>query len=334
MTSTFRSPILPLLLPLGLLLGSCNSTTPKVDKQALLDMHRDQALGYYEAGALGQAEDQIRKGLDIDPKDDNLKLMLGWCRQRRGTRDDLNVAERVFRDLAPRKDYRALLGLAECLERKGKLYAETADRIEAGEAETPSADPKERALELRNDTRKFWKEALTHYQAVLEQKPTEGQAMNGLQRTHALLDEPEESLAWGGKLLAQSQSELDFWQNQLKRPDLGAKEEAQLRERMTVTREVCVATHFLISAHLVRLDRKAEAVEHLDAIVEMTPEESVAYSRRGQILHDLGRYEEARANLDDFLRITELPFDHPFVQRAFETKSDCERRLQALGGGK
>ncbi len=311
---------------------ACTITPKGPDPVKLLEMYREQALGYYEAGQLPQAEDQIRKGLDLSPQDDQLKLMLGWCRQRRGTRDDLKVAENVFRDLAPRKDYRALLGLAECLERKGVLYTESAKSIESGKVETEAADPKKRVQELNDDAKKFWMEALTHYQGVLALKPTENQAMNGLHRTYALLGMIEDSLEWAEKLLAQADGELEFWKQQLKRTDLRADEEVRLRGRMGDTRELMIATHFAAASLLVKLSRKTEAAGHLDAVVLLAPDTAAAYSRRAQLLFDLGRFEEARANLDDFLRLTDLPFEHADVQRAFQTKVECDKRLAALGG--
>jgi len=307
---------------------SCESSQPKPpDPEQMLELHREQALGYYEAGALPQAEDQIRKGLDIDPKDDQLKLMLGWVRQRRGGRDDLDVAERVFRDLAPRKDYRALLGLGECLERKGKLYSEAADEIAVGKRATDATDPQKRAQELLRDAKKFWTEALTHYQAVLALRPSEGQAMNGLQRTYALLGQPEPSVEWADKLLTQSAAEIQVWEKQLKRTDLQASEEARYRKRLIETRELCVATHFSAANLLRKLGRKAEAIAHLDSLVLLDPEQSTAYSNRAQILFELGRYEEARANLDEFLRLSSLPFDHPDTQFALKMQLECERKL-------
>ncbi len=310
-----------------LILGSCASSPPEPDPQKMLELYREQALGYYEAGALEQAEDQVRKGLDIDPDDDLLKLMLGWCRQRRGTRDDLLVAERVFRDLAPREDYRALLGLGECLERKGVLYTESAEKILSGKLETDSPDPVKRADELRGDALEFWTEALTHYRAVLESKPTESQAMAGMHRTFALMGRTEDSLEWAEKLLTQVEAEVQFWQTQLKRTDVRAAEEARLRSRMNNTRELTVGTHLSAASLLVKLGRKTEAASHLDRVVLLDPSKAAAYSRRGQILFELGRFEEASANLDDFLRLTELPFDHQDVQRAFQTKTECEKRL-------
>ncbi len=318
---------------LVLALASACTITPKgPDPVKMLEMYREQALGYYEAGQLPQAEDQIRKGLDLSPQDDQLKLMLGWCRQRRGTRDDLDVAERVFRDLAPRKDYRALLGLAECLERKGLLYSESAKKLESGKAETESADPKKRAQELDDDAKKFWTESLTHYQSVLALKPTESQALNGLHRTYALLGLTADSLEWAQRLLIQTDAELEFWKQQLKRTDLRADEELRLRARLSGTRELTVATHFSAAALLVKLGRKTEAAGHLDLVVLLAPDTSAAYSRRAQLLFDLGRFEEARANLDDFLRLTDLPFEHADVRRAFQTKEECDKRLASLGG--
>ena len=313
------------------LAGACTISQPKPDPEKLLAMYREQALGYYEAGALQQAEDQIRKGLDISPKDDQLKLMLGWCRQRLGSRDDLLVAERVFRDLAPRKDYRALLGLAECLERKGVLYTESAQKLLDGKGDPDAADPKQRALDLNRDAKKFWLEGLENYQAVLALKPSESQGMNGLHRTYALLGRMEESLEWAEKLIVLSDAEVVFWQTQLKRTDLRAEEETRLRMRLEDTRELTIATHFSAASLLVQSGRKTEAATHLDRIILLDPNLSAAFSRRAQLLFDLGRFEEARANLEDFLRLSDLPFDHPDVQRAFQTKAECDQRLQAQG---
>jgi tetratricopeptide (TPR) repeat protein len=316
--------------------AACNSSGAKApDPEKVVEMHREQALGYYEQGSLLQAEDQIRRGLEIKPNDDQLKLMLGWCRQRRGTRQDLDVAERVFRDLAPRKDFRALLGLAECLERKGVLYREAADEIASGAKMTDAPDPQKRAKDLRDKSTAYWEEALINYQAVLAAKPSEGQAMNGLQRTYAYLGRSEESLMWADRLLVQSASEAKFWTEQLKRTDLRADEEARVRLRLNSSSELTIATHFSAASLLMRLGRTAEAIAHLDQIVLMSPRESGAYSRRAQLLFELGRYEEARANLDEYLRLSGLDFDHPDVQRAFQLQADCERRLSAqLGSAK
>ncbi|HUR29406.1 MAG TPA: hypothetical protein VM509_14550, partial [Planctomycetota bacterium] len=150
------------------------------------------------------------------------------------------------------------------------------------------------------------------------------------QRTYSLLNQPENSVLWAEKLLAQSAGDLAFWQKQLKRADLLALEEARFRKRMLDTRELCIATHFNAATLLRKLGRKSEAIAHLDAVVQLDPEQSTAYSNRAQNLFDLGRFEEARANLDDFLRLSALPFDHPDTQRALKTQLECERKLQAL----
>lgn len=330
----FRCAACALLALTVVLAPGCNGNKPKPpDPQKMLEMHREQALGYYEQGSLPQAEDQIRRGLEIAPDDEQLKLMLGWCRQRGGSREDLDVAERVFRDLLPRKDYRAVLGLAECLERKGVLYRESAENIASGKRSTDATDPKERSVELLAKATELWNEALIHYQAVLAAKPSESQAMNGLQRTFALLGRSEDSLLWGEKLLTQTAAEAEFWNKQLKRTDLRADEEARVRGRLMSATDLTVATHFSSASLLMSLGRKAEAVAHLDQIVLLAPNEAGAYSRRAQLLFDLGRYEEARANLDDYLRLSGLDFDHPDVQRAYQLQADCDRRLRSPDGG-
>lgn len=316
-------------LLLALALAACSSGPKAPEPEKLLELHREQALGYYDQGELERAEDQIRRGLEIRPDDDQLKLMLGWCRQRRGTRDDLMVAERVFRELAPRKDYRAQLGLAECLERRGLLSLESAEKLENGARETAAKDPAQRARELRGEAKAQWEESIASYAAVLTARANNSQAMNGLQRVNALLGRNEESLKWAQDLLAQTDRDIAFWEQQLARTDLRAEEEARLRAFLLDSRDLAVATHLSAATLLVKLDRKSDAAAHLDGAILLAPDQASAYSRRAQLLFDLSRFEEARANLDEFLRLSRLDFDHPDVQRAYRLRADCERLLAA-----
>ena len=260
--------------------------------------------------------------------------MKGWIRQRRGTAEDLFVAEEVFRELAPKRDYRALLGLGQSLERQGVLFRESAEAVGRGERlpagarrGDPAARTETRVRELERRADEAWTESVAWYERTLEQKPGELQAINGLQRVHALAGRPEESLAWAERLLEQSRAEVEFWEAQLERPELSSSEERRLRNLRRGSRELQAATHLQASTLLVGVGREAAALTHLDEAIALDAEDPEVHSRRAQLLHALDRREEAVASLEDYLRLSEEGFDHPDIARAMELLADWKAAL-------
>jgi len=156
-------------------------------------------------------------------------------------------------------------------------------------------------------------------------KPGEFQAMNGLQRVHALRGEYEESLRWAQDLLAGSKAEMEFWRERLRRPELSATEEDRLRKLLSGSTELQAATHLTAATLLVSLGRKDEALVHLDGAAVLEPDRAEIQSRRAQLLAELGRPGDAALAVQAFLRHTQLPFEHPDVQRAYDLLSECER---------
>jgi tetratricopeptide (TPR) repeat protein len=304
----------------------CLSDEKQVDPDQQLALHRECALRYYDEGDLLRAEDQVDKGLEIAPRDEQLRLMKGWIRQRRGGPEDIYVAEQVFRELAPKRDYRALLGLAEALERKGVLYWEAADALDPPDAA--------REDELRGKARAAWGESIEYYEKTLERKTGEQQALNGLQRAHALRGELEEALEWSERLLEQSAEETAFWEKQLERPELSADEEDRLRTLLLQSRDLAAGTHLQASTLLVTLGRREEALVHVDQALELDPEAAETHSRRAQLLHALGRPVEAIASLESYLRLSEEGFDHPDVARALDLLTTWKSEVEiGVDGG-
>jgi tetratricopeptide (TPR) repeat protein len=320
-----------LLLTAPLFAAACNSGPDQMDPEQRLAMHREFALRYYDEGDLDRAEGQVDKGLEVEPKDEKLRLMKGWIRQRRGSVEDIFIAEKIFRTLVRGKDYRALLGLGEALERKGVLYWESAAAVESGERFTEAADPIARAAELRGNAGKSWAESIDFYERTLKQKPGEIQALNGLQRVHALSGDPAGSLSWSRQLIDQSTAEIAFWRTQLERADLTAAEETRLRELLASSSDLLIQTHVHASTVLVQLDRSEEALAHIDTSIELDPTDSNTHSRRAQLLYALGRTEEAVASMQDFLRLSELDFEHPDVVRAIQLLTTWQRELEFAG---
>jgi Tfp pilus assembly protein PilF len=310
------------LLLLGLC--ACSSSGAEPDPEQQLSMHREFALRYFDQGDLNRAEQQVDKGLEIESDDRQLLLMKAWIRQRRGTTQDIFVSERIFRDLVDGEDYRAELGLAEALERKGVLFREASEAVASGERFTEKLDPQERAGELLEDAREAWQESQRHYEKALELKPGEFQAFNGLQRVLALMGDDEGSLRWADRILEDSSAEMTFWRERLRRPDLTAAEEGRLRRLLDGSIKLQVETHLAAATLLVKNDREAEALEHLDQAALLAPGKAEIHSRRAQLLHKAGRNDEAAEAIQSYLRAADLPFEHPDVKRAYALLEACQ----------
>jgi len=311
-------------------LAACSSTDEGgLSKADQLNLHVEYAKKFFSDGQYAQAEQQADLGLALSRKDHELLLIKGWVRIKRGRTDDVLMAERIFRDIDSSDDYRAHIGLGEALERKGVLYWESAKAVESGERATNAADPAKRAKELRVDAERFWAESEALYKRALESKSSAIQAINGLQRVAALRGDHEQALAWSERLLETSQQELAFWRKDLQRPNLNADDENAIRRLLNGGEQLVLETHLQASTMLVKLGRKAEGVAHLDAATELAPDRAEIYSRRAQLLHELGDHQRARADIQAFLKLSKLPVDHPDVQRALDLLTECEVALNA-----
>lgn len=311
-----------------LLVCACSSTEDGgLSDAERIKLHREYAMKFFSTGDYAQAERQADLGLALDSNESELRLIKGWVHIKRGKTEDVLLAERIFRSVAAKADYRAQIGLGEALERKGVLYWDSAAGVAAGKRETPAKDPAKRAEELRADARRFWQESRAQYEAALAAKPSDLQAINGLQRVSALQGDHAAALAWSLKLLEHGQRELDFWRRDLRRPNLSAAQEAEMRRLSAGGEKLVLETHLQASGLLVALGRKGEAIEQLDAALALAPDRAELYSRRAQLRRDLGNHEAARGDIEQFLKLSKLGLDHPDVQRALDLLSECEVAL-------
>ena len=308
-------------------LSGCNSTKGPSREQKVA-LYYENALRYYHLGEYDRAQAQAQKGLGLDPHDVDLRVTLARTLQQREERDTLRQAEGLYRELvkeAP-KDSRVFLGLAECLERQGILYSESADQIQSGERFTESADPAERAAELHEDARNFWLEAVERYGASNE--ISEGlEAVNGLQRVHTLLGEHEQSLAWSEDLLEQLGGRLAAWRAQLAIDQITAEQERKYRNLVAKDEQLELATQLYVASTLSALDRHQDAIGRLNRVLELNPDLAEAYSRRGWHQLQLGEYDRAIESLDRFLALA--PIDSPEAARAWDLRDEAQEARDA-----
>lgn len=310
------SNALKTLAPLALVaLTGCSSNS-----ESQLELNRELALRWYQMNELDRAEEQVVKALDIEPEDPQMLLLRAWIRQRRGTRDDILIAEQIFRDLDP-NDYRVILGLASSLERKGLLYFEAAE----GAAQS---DTVERAGELRTKASEAWLESAGQYQETLELSVGNARALSGLQRVYSHLADYERSLEYSALHREVVETELDFNQ-ELLTDEISALEEQSLREAIRANEDALLANVMHAAPLYLRQGQLAEALNVLNRAIELDPKLASAYSLRAQVLSELGRHRDALGSVERFLELsTELDYDHPDIQRAYRLKSACEHELR------
>ena len=63
-------------------------------------------------------------------------------------------------------------------------------------------------------------------------------------------------------------------------------------------------------------------------MIELDPQRAEAYSRRAQVLFDLGNYALARDSIDQYLKLsTHLSWDDPAIRRAYDLQARCRAAL-------
>lgn len=324
-----------LLAPLALLVlaAACSSSSKKADKETMFRTHHDFAFAYYAMGPQGydRAQSQIYKALELDRDHVELRVLLGQILLRKGSSEDIHSAELVYRSLLKDGDARAPLGLASALERKGIFYDEAARGIASGRRFTEADDPAARAAELSAEAHGFWTDSEAYYRETLEISPNDRNALNGMQRLLVLLDRDEESLEFSDRVLEVTEGEREFWMSQLERPDLTARDEDSLRLSLDEVEKLQIRTHLHAAAVQTSLKRYDEALPHLQAVTALDPLLPEAHSQLAQLFERVGNYEAALMELDQFLRLADLPFDHPDVNEAYERRTAIEEKL-ARGG--
>lgn len=320
------------LLALTLALAACSSSddrpTELTDEQRL-GLYYENALWYIQMGDLDRAQFQAEKALEIDPDNERFQLIYARTNVMRGTSASIEEALRVLEARPELADYRWQMTLGAALERKGVIFDEAARGVRDGQRATRAADRQIRGDELEAEAREFWAQARARFERALLLRSGEMEALSGLVRTNALLNDFEPSVKWAEELLETIHEAQALKKAQLEAPDLTADREAQIRDAYRKDRSFEVQTRLHAATVLRRLGRQSDALAHIDEIVALEPELSQVYSMRGQLLMEIGEYVKARAALQQFLDLTDLPFDDAQIRRTFDLQDECERRLRA-----
>lgn len=325
-TRPFQAGILSALIASALCVGPGCATADSEREKNLFEIYTNTAESYYQLGDHDRAIGQALKALEIEPDDVKLKLILGWSLQRRGKTEDVLRAEQVFRSILDEDDFRAVLGLATSLERQGLAYEEAADKIEGGHRITEAADPKQRVAELRARSLELWAESADWYAETLKLQKSNLDALNGLQRVEALLGKREESLAHALQMIEALQTDRGFWELQLKKAQLGDREEREIRRTVGQIMDLEVATRQHAARMEYELGHKDRAMAHLDTAIELNPERADLHGMRAVVQRDLGNWDQAIADAERFIALSPQGHDGPDVKKAFDLIGACEAK--------
>lgn len=310
-------------------LGSCGSDGPKIDKDTQYDLYAETALGHYENEDYNRAESQALKALEVREDDTPMRLLVGFISLRRGTTRDLYVAEGLFKEMRREDDPRVWLGLGTARERIGLVHEQTAADLLEGRRLPEKLTPEFEAGELQDEAREYWGLAIADYQKALEFNPEYLKALNGMLRTHVLLEQRDQAEAYGLRLLAVAERERQALREQLDRPgrSLTDRSYGRLQRDYDDTFELVIETHLALHDLYRGDDRLGPALEQLDAALALEPERPELFGRRAELSMLLGRFDQALWDIDRLLSTSQLELDHPDIQRAFSLQREARAQI-------
>ena len=337
---------------LGLLLvlstSACTIFGLSAEERASLAQHQERASLYYGANRLPQALDQVRQGLEIDPKDYRLNTVKGYCllrqandarfattpARRRALLDDARaafdatLALRKFEDHSPQ----VLLGDALLHEelartaRQGKVEAEE-DLKRTGATAQDRALAEIRVQEHDLEMQQHLARAERALQQLLKRGDVLMLAHKHMMNVKALRGDYAGAVEQGQLFLERCRS-AQAQKQKLYESTLQIGSEYQAAQELNSL----VDDELLVRSQLAHLHydhgRYDLAVAELDRILQIDPSRSIDYYNRARAEFEVGKHDEAFRDLQKFLATHELPAHHPALSRAHEMlrKIEASRR--------
>lgn len=312
-----------------LLFAGCAPKGPKIDKDTQYELYAETALGHYESEDYDRAESQALKALGVREDDVPMRLLVGFISLRRGTTRDLYVAEGLFKEMRDEDDPRVWLGLGTARERIGLVHEQTAEDLLEGRRLPEQYTAEFEAGELLEEAQEFWNRAIEDYERALEINPEFLKALNGMLRTHVLLEQRDQAEAFGLRLLAVAERERQALRQQLdlRGRSLTDRSYGRLQRDYEDTYELVIETHLALHDLYRGDDRLGPALEQLDAALALEPKRPELFGRRAELSMLLGRFDQALWDIDRLLSTSELELDHPDIQRAFALQREARAEI-------
>ncbi len=295
-----------------LLLAACSSLASQ-EAQRLAAYQRNAAL-FFDGGKWAQAMIQIDRGLELAPDDYKLNSMKGGIlllAASQGDRTDRKQLDEATALLATHFESRSLdrhephllLNYARALQKQGLWRRGEAARLD-GQAGRATADAAAALRRQADDERAQSNDLLLRADTLLQALVERGEMLRFAQnhRLQIALQRGDDAtfLAATKAYCEQSDKAQQLTKariDQAQNVDFERQELDTLRELRAEELEVrAVAAEF----HFQR-KQYAEALVHLDRVLEVDPRRFIDYYNRGRVLLELGRADDAKNDFRRFL---------------------------------
>ena len=108
---------------------------------------------------------------------------------------------------------------------------------------------------------------------------------------------------------------------------MSPREEAACRRSIDQLDRLATSVHLNSYTILAASKSLNAALAQLDSAASLNPSDSTIYSRRAELLLELGRHAEALSSIDFFLSSTDETFNSEDVRRAFQLRAACQAAL-------
>lgn len=310
-----------------LVLASCGILGLSQEDRDNLARYQRNASTYYDGSRYAQALDQVRRGREIEPDDYKLNFIRGWCLLRQSQEDPslLESAAEQFEfviGLRAEEDHgpQALLGYGvahgklgwERLRRAEEIRQEV-DRLRLeGDAKATRIGE---AQALETEARGTFARAEHYLQVLRDSGQYLTEANYNLMYVAVWRGDYDKAVDYGSAYLELVAEIQDGIREKLAQT-LDAAHERDLRIRLqNRINEELEMRGFLANLHYKHGHHEL-VVAQLDEVLRKNPRRYNEYFNRGRSLLQIGRKEQAHADLQRFLTSTQLEPGHPQIDEA------------------
>ena len=334
---------LALLVPVCLSSVACGSFTTSANRETA-DDHYNNARSYLKNRDYQRSMDQVQRGLVADPGHYGLQLMEGWLQTIAGKQSPEQYAEALksFDEIRDRRsandhDYRLWLLSGQSHQGLYQWHRRVAGQLrrEAEHAGKSDAEQKlARAQEHDREVARHVDAAEKDYE-ILAKRDGEGR-FPALERLFVLETDRaiglkgdarekqlQRAIARAEEYLTANAYRQEHYSVMVEiTPDydqeaLGRETRRELKKRERAFR----ATYANL---LYELGRWSDACKQLDQVIESDAKIAANYYNRARCWVKLGQKNKARRDLQDFTRMTKLPFESPQVTEAYKMLDELQ----------
>jgi tetratricopeptide (TPR) repeat protein len=309
------------------------------ERDKRLATYQQNAASYYEGKRYDQAEDQVQRGLELEPANYKLNLILAMLYLQKGQADHghLEPAKEQFEKTfalrsSSRLDTRSYLGYGLVNQKLATVRRAEASRLRK-EASTGLLPREEagrrlaRAGELETMAAAELEEAKRSFERLIAAGDQVRTAHYQMVQVATLMGRTAEAMQHGAQFLDLAQERRAQIELALQR-SFNAPAEALMREELKEMKANELEIRGLLANLAFDHGEHRTAVVHLDRILELDPTRSPDYFNRARCHFAMKNMTAARNDLEVFLRQTPLSFESAQVKEANDMLRTIERELK------